>query len=255
MKAFLYNTKGEKKEAKAPAFFDTTVREDLVAKAVEVARFEEAQPYGLYSEAGRRHSASGTISHKRHEWKGHYGKGVARVPRKTMWRRGTQFMWIGTEVSGTRGGRRVHGPRIIKAIRKINDKEQKLALRSAIAATSQDKFISMRYPTQKVTSGVHIISELPKKTAEIVELSQKVFSTEKASPGKRVGRAGIGKSRGRSTKVNAGALIVIASTEKTNNVRHMDVVNTKDLSVLDLYPLGRMAIFTEAALEELKNVI
>lgn len=254
MKAFLYDVKGTKKETKAPEFFDTTVRTDLVAKAVEVARFEAAQPYGLYSEAGRRHSASGTISHKRHEWKGHYGKGIARVPRKTMWRRGTQFMWIATEVSGTRGGRRVHGPRIIKTIRKMNDKEMKSALKSALAATSQETFVTQRYPTSKVSVGVHVISELPKKTAELTELTQKIFGAEKSVPGKKATRAGIGKSRSRPTKVNAGALVVVSSKEKAP-FKHMDVVDTKSLSVLDLYPLGRMTIFTEKALEELKNVV
>lgn len=254
MKAFLYDLKGAKKETKAPEFFDTVVREDIVAKAVESARREAATPYGLFKEAGRRHSASGTISHKRHEWKGHYGKGIARVPRKTMWRRGTQFMWIGAEVNSARGGRRVHGPTIFKRVRKVNDKEMKAALRSALAATSQESFFAKRYPAFKANAGVHIVSELPKKTAELTELSQKIFSSEKAVPGKRVTRAGIGKSRSRPTKVNAGALIVVGSKESAN-FKHMEVVRAKDLSVLDLYPLGRMAIFTEKSLEELKNVV
>ena len=254
MKAFLYNSSGAKKETKAPDLFDMTVREEIVSKAVEAEKFEAATPYGLAKEAGRRHSASGTISHKRHEWKGHYGKGIARVPRKTMWRRGTQFYWIGAEVNMARGGRRVHGPTIFKKIRKVNKKEMKIALRSAIAATAQQMFIEKRYATLKGMSGVHIIEKMPAKTNDLVELTRKIFSSEVAVPGQKKVRAGLGKMRGRQKKQNAGALIVIGSGEKTN-VKHMDVRTVKELSVMDLYPLGRLTIFTEKAMEELPNAI
>ncbi len=254
MKAYIYDSNGAKKDAKAPAFFDSTVREDIVAKAIESERFATAQPYGLYKEAGKRHSASGTISHKRHEWKGHYGKGIARVPRKTMWRRGTQFYWIGAEVNMARGGRRVHGPTIFKHVRKINKNEQKIALQSVLAATSQENYISQRYPTVKAVSGVQIISELPKKTSQLVELMHRIFNTSRATPQGKVIRAGIGKRRGRRFKVNAGALLVTGKDEKVN-YKHVDTKTTKELSVMDLYPLGRLTVYTQKALEELQNAI
>ncbi len=121
MKATLFDSKGQKKsDLELPAFFNTSARDDVVAKYVEVQKFVVRQPYSSYEEAGKRHSASGTISHKRHEWKGHYGKGISRTPRKTMYRRGTQFFWIGAEVSHTRGGRMAHPPQGIYAHRKIN---------------------------------------------------------------------------------------------------------------------------------------
>ena len=119
MKATLYDTKGTKKsDISLPEIFDTKVREDVAIKTFQSFKFMEMQPYSHAPEAGKRHSASGTISHQRHQWKGHYGKGIARVPRKTMWRRGTQFMWIGAEVASTRGGRRAHGPMLIKRPKK-----------------------------------------------------------------------------------------------------------------------------------------
>jgi len=256
MKAFLYDSTGNKKDAKAPAFFDSVVREDVVAKAVESEKYLTAQPYGLAKEAGKRHSASGTISHKRHEWKGHYGKGIARVPRKTMWRRGTQFYWIGAEVSGARGGRRVHGPTIFKHYRKVNKSEQKLALQSALAATAQEAFLKQRYPTLKtINAGVQSVAELPQKTAQLVELMEKAFGTSRAVPQQKVTRAGIGKRRGRRFKVNAGALVMIASTEKIANYKHLDVRTPKTVTLQDLYPLGRFTLYTQKALEELQNAI
>lgn len=254
MKSLVFDSSGKSKESKAPEFFDSKVREDIVAKAVESARFEVAQPYSLYEEAGRRHAASGKISHQRHKWKGHYGKGVSRIPRKTMWRRGTQFYWIGTEVSGTRGGRRVHGPTLFKRARKVNKRELNLAMKSALAATAQEEFISKRYATLKGISGVHIINQIPEKTKDFVSLIKKMFNTEVAIPRVTSTRAGKGKMRGRRTKSTAGALFIISESEKSN-FKHIETRTTKNLSILDLYPLGRLTIFTEKALEELKNVI
>src|SRR3989338_9377008 len=124
MKAQLYDAKGDKKsDINLPSLFDIKVREDIIAKYFEAEKFSLIQPYSTFKEAGKRHSASGTISHRRHEWKGHYGKGISRVPRKAMYRRGTQFFWIGAEVSGTRGGRQAHPPHGIRRFRKINEKE------------------------------------------------------------------------------------------------------------------------------------
>jgi len=105
MKATLYNSEGTKKSTvDLPKIFETRIREDIVAKYFESDKF--IQPYAAKLKAGMRQSASGTISHKRHDWKGHYGRGISRIPRKTMWRRGTQFFWVGANAPGTRGGRK-----------------------------------------------------------------------------------------------------------------------------------------------------
>ena len=139
MKATVYNLSGHKKgEIDLPEMFKDKVREDIVLKLYEAERFLNKHPYSPFKEAGKRHSASGTISHRRHEWKGHYGKGISRVPRKTMWRRGTQFYWIGAEAASTRGGRRAHPPRLDRAQSKINKKERVMAMNSAFAATAHD---------------------------------------------------------------------------------------------------------------------
>src|SRR3989344_6321755 len=146
MKAALYDIKGTKKgDIALPALFETAIREDLPAKYFESDKFEHMQHYSSYEEAGKRHSASGTISHRRHEWKGHYGKGISRIPRKVMWRRGVQFNWVAAEVSNARGGRRAHPPKGIPFQRKINKQEQKLAMNIAFAASVTPEIIRSRY--------------------------------------------------------------------------------------------------------------
>ena len=103
MKSIVFNIDGKKKgEIEMPQMFKEKIREDIVLKYFEASKI--AQPYSPDAKAGKRHSASGTISHKRHDWKGHYGRGISRAPRKTMWRRGEHFYWIGAEVSGARPG-------------------------------------------------------------------------------------------------------------------------------------------------------
>src|SRR3989344_5419986 len=110
MKAHLYSSTGEKKsELELPPVFNTKIRPDIIQKYFEILRLRRLSVPD--PRAGRKHSAAGIISHKRHDWKGHYGRGISRVPRKIMWRRGTQFFWIGAEVSGMRGGRKAHPPK------------------------------------------------------------------------------------------------------------------------------------------------
>lgn len=255
MKAALFDSSGKKKSEMAlPKIFSTPIRNDLVAKAVEMERFATAQPHGLYAEAGKRHSASGTISHRRHEWKGHYGKGISRVPRKTMHRHGTQFYWIGAEVTNTRGGRRVHGPTLWKRYRKINEKESKLALASAIAATANDACIVKRYArVDKAPLSLPIFESLPAKTSELMAALVSSYPNMPIVEKEKNVRAGVGKTRGRPHKVFAGVLVVIGKNEKVKS-KHADIKTTTELSVLDLYPLGRLAVYTKQALEELSNV-
>ncbi|MSS75246.1 50S ribosomal protein L4 [Candidatus Pacearchaeota archaeon] len=253
MKVALFDTKGkEKAQVMLPAVFNTPVREDLVKKAYEAEKFSLMQSYGPDPRAGRKHSASGTISHARHKWKGHYGKGISRIPRKAMWRRGSQFLWVGAEVSNTRGGRSVHAASRVKAFRKINQKERVRALQIGIAATAQPTFLAAHYPSlTKVISPV-ILEALPKKVQELKGAFQAILgdATETAFRVRSV-RHGKGKLRGRRHKSTAGALVVVGSKEQ-QSFAGLEVISAKELMIHHIYPLGRMAVYTQAALEELK---
>src|SRR3989338_3513964 len=151
MKAKLFDISGNQKaDVELPSLFNTKIREDIAQKYFEVDKLQNMFLYSNFKEAGKRHSASGTISHQRHQWKGHYGKGISRVPRKTMYRRGTQFFWIGAEVSSARGGRMAHPPKGIYKLRKVNKKERIFALNSAMASTFNKELISKRYSSLEI---------------------------------------------------------------------------------------------------------
>ena len=161
MKAAIYDINGNKKaEIELPNAFSENIREDIVLKFYEAEKLKTIHPYAPFKEAGRRHSAAGTISHKRRDFKGHYGKGMSRVPRKTMWRRGTQFYWIGAEIASARGGRRAHPPKILWRQKKINKKEMKLAMNSAFASTAHEKYLLNRYSSlDKINIKLPIVVE------------------------------------------------------------------------------------------------
>ncbi len=254
MKATVFNANGEKKsEISLPAVFDGRIREDIALKYYEADK--EYHPHSPSPYAGRKHSASGTISHRRHEWKGHYGKGISRAPRKAMWRRGTQFYWVGAEINAARGGRAVHAPKIRYRPVKINIREKTMAMHSAFAATARSELISKRYARLKDTT-VHfpIILSSPVndlKTKQLIEILKKVLGKnyEVALQEKTV-RSGKGKMRGNMYKSSAGLLLVKSPTEKIS-LKGIDVVSTNELSIADLYPLGRLTLYTEQALKEL----
>ena len=254
MKAQIVDIKGEEKgEVTLPAMFDARVREDLSQKLYEVMKIYH--PYAPSPTAGRRHSASGTISHLRHDWKGHYGKGIARVPRKAMWRRGEQFYWVGAEINQARGGRAVHTPRVHYKPLKINEREQIMAMHSAFASTAHKSYVAERYERlNKANIVVPVVLSLSGavKTKQFIALLQKLYGENYlvALQQKSV-RSGKGKMRGRTYKNNAGLLLVKSEKEKIS-LSGVDVVNAKDVTIADLYPLGRLTLYTENSLKELK---
>ena len=253
MKTTLYTKTGNKKsEIALPKIFSTPIREDIVQKFFELDKF--IQPYSSDPKAGKKHSASGTISHKRHDWKGHYGRGISRLPRKTMWRRGTQFFWIGAEVSMARGGRKAHPPKGIGKEKKINKKEIKLAMNSAIASTADKNKIVKRYSTlENINNSPAVIESLPEKTKQLIESLKKIYTNNfNLILKKKSVRAGKGKSRGRKYKSNAGLLIITGKDEKAK-FSGVDIRTTQTLTIKDLYPLGRITLFTQKAIEELNN--
>ena len=253
MKATLYYSKGSKKsQIELPKIFSMKVREDLAAKYFEADKF--IQPYAPFREAGMRQSASGTISHQRHDWKGHYGKGISRVPRKTMSRRGTQFFWVGANIPGSRGGRKAHPPKGIGKEKKINKKEIQLAINSGFAATAQEKFLVQRYSSlDKIENTPLIFEALPEKTKELVSSIKSILKENSGIAfRKKTVRAGKGKLRGRKYKSNAGILI-ITSNKENPKFKSFDVKTLSEVTISDLYPLGRLTIFTKQALEQLNE--
>jgi large subunit ribosomal protein L4e len=64
-------------------------------------------------------------------------------------------------------------------------------------------------------------------------------------------RAGKGKRRNRKYKKSAGVLFILGNKENINN-KSIDSKKVNELLVSDLYPLGRLTIFTENAIKDLE---
>jgi len=260
MKAKVIDIEGKKtKEIELPSFFSERIREDIVSKVLEANK--TMQPYAPSLIAGKQHSASGIIRHARRKWRTAYGKGISRVPRKIMSGRGSQFNWVGAEIASTRGGRRAHPPKVVSMIntKKINKKEMKIALISAINATADKKIISNKYSKmdEKNIKDLPIVVDFKfasLKTKDFMKSMEKILGEEvfKVVSVKKKVRSGKGKLRGRKYKSNAGLLLVVGKEEKIK-IKVFDVKDTRNVSINDLAKggLGRLTVYTENAIKEL----
>jgi large subunit ribosomal protein L4e len=259
MKTKILTTTGHGKEIELPALFNEKIREDIAQKFYEVEK--EQQPYAPGEYSGMKSSASGIAKHRRHVWKTQYGHGISRVPRKIMWRRGTQFYWVGATISSVRKGRAAHPPRIEHFLKekKINKNEIEIAIKSAIAATANEKMIRKRYSSISKDAKVSVpiiidASVLQLKTKEFAKLvGEHLKGMEQIVFKKRTQRAGRGKLRGRKYKSSAGILLITASDEN-KKMSGIDIRKTSDLEISDVFPLGRLTMYTEKALKELGGI-
>lgn len=262
MKTTVFDINGkEKGKVDLPKCFSSKIREDIVHKIIEAKK--TIQPYAPSPVAGMQYSARGKIRHRRHVWQTHYGRGMSRVPRKVMSRRGTQFNWVAASVPFARGGIRAHPPKIAGIIntRKINKKEMVLAINSAISATANKKFISKRYERLQEDDIKNVPFVLESKvtkikTKELIKLIKEVLGKKVAEVvfKKKTQRAGKGKMRGRKYKTTSGILMVVGDKEKIKT-NIFDMVEVKKLGVEDLARggLGRITIYTEDAIKYLEG--
>jgi large subunit ribosomal protein L4e len=265
MKTTLIGLDGKKgKDIEVPSFFNSAVREDIISKFLESKIVQ--QPFGPSPVAGRQHSASGIINHRRHVWKSAYGKGISRIPRKIIMRRGSQFNWIGAEIPSTVGGRRAHPPKPIHFMGqgKLNKKEAKIALISALSATANERFLKKKYSSldekkAKISLPLVIDSKINgMKTKEFKNMLKSALDKELyniAIPENNI-RPGKGKLRGRKYKKNSGILVVVGGKEILN-ATGIEVKRAKEVGVKELAKggPGRLTIYTEQAIKELETRI
>ncbi len=253
-----YTTTGTKEgDVELPLVFSTPFRKELIHKAFTNLTSHKFQPQGRHPTAGQDVVADSNDPPT--------GQGVSRVARAQGGGGGRQGQ--GAEVASTRGGRQAHPPIVERVIyKKLNKKENKLALCSAIAATASKERIELRgHKIEGIESFPIIVSddiESINKTSEIVKvldslkLSQDVERLESRKP-----RSGQSRLRGRSKKVGKSVLFV---TKDASNVTKaigalpgVDVRSVKDLSVLDLAPgsdPSRLTVYSKSALEEIGKI-
>lgn len=252
----------EKEKIDLPEAFSKKIREDIVAKVVEARRQE--QPYGPSPVAGRQHVAKGKLRHRKDVWRAQPGRGISRVPRKILSQRGSQFNWEAAEIPHARGGVRAHPPKMASMFKKkkVNKKEVKTALESALSATADKKTISKKYSTieESQIKEVPIVveSEISSlKTKEMLESLKNILGEDvfQNAIQRKSMRSGKGKRRGRKYKSNAGLLMVTGKNEKLKTTA-FDVVTINEVQINDLAKegLGRLTVYTEQAIKELNQI-
>ncbi|MBI2148112.1 50S ribosomal protein L4 [Candidatus Woesearchaeota archaeon] len=247
MKVDVLSLDGKKlKPIELPVQFNDDYEPDLVNRAVLVIFSHKRQPYGTMPKAGQGYSAK--LSRRRRDYKGAYGKGISRVSRKTMWRRGMQFGWVGAISPGTVGGRRAHPPKSTKIWdQKINNKERKKAIRSAMSGVVQKSKLLV----------VEDKFENLKKAKDVKNVLTILGFDTQAVKRKNSGKA---KSRGRAIRYKKNPLVVVTKNcdviKAISNLAGYDTIDVKSLnaSLLSLgYGLPRPCIFTEGAINLLTN--
>lgn len=240
-------------EIELPPVFATELRPDVIRRAVLAAQTARLQPWGADEMAGKRTSAE--------TWG--KGFGVSRTRRVKGTRSPASGM--GAFAPHAVGGRRAHPPKVEKVLReRINKKERRLAIRSAIAATKDKKLVASRgHIVDHITELPLVVSdelEGMKKASEVKGVLQKLGlwnDVERASKSKRV-RAGRGKMRGRRYKRAVGPLIVVGEDRGiglgARNFPGLEVVRVTGLNAEALAPggaLSRLTLWTRGAIKKM----
>ena len=231
-----------------PAVFETEYRPDVIARAVRTAQANRTQDYGADEFAGKRTPAESFGS----------GRGMAHVPRQNGRAR---------RVPQAVKGRKAHPPKAEKdRSESINDKERKLAIRSAVAATADSELVTARGHAVDGDVDLPLVVsdefEDLEKTKEVVSLLEDVgiyADVERAEDGRNV-RSGQGKLRGRKYSQPKSILFVTSSeagpSKAARNLAGADVATAAEVCAEDLAPgtqAGRLTVWTESALEEVAD--
>ena len=240
-------------EIDLPKIFEIPYRPDLIHKAYVSLKTHELQPKGTDPTGSEKTSAQ--------SW--NTGRGVSRVARVKG--SGTGRANKAGGVASVVGGRIAHPPRSEKNIHKsINQKERKLALASAIAATSNKELVSLRgHKVDGVKSFPILIVDNIENINKTKDLLNVLTSLNLLDDVNRVlfnrkTRSGTSRIRGRTIRTGIGPLIVVADDKgickAASNIPGVDCVLVKNLTVLDLAPGShpiRLVIWSKSAIDRL----
>ena len=258
MKTNTFSTNGTKEgEIELPLIFSTPFRRELIHKAFTNLNSHKFQPQGRHPTAGQDVVADSNDPPT--------GQGVSRVARMSGGGGGRQGQ--GGEVASTRGGRQAHPPIVEKVIyKKLNKKENRLALCSAIAATASKDLVKQRgHKVDEIESFPIVVSDDIESVSKASEMSKILESMKLSQDVKRLTsrkpRTGKSSLRGRSKKVGKSVLFVVKDVSKISKAigafPGIEAVKAKDVSVLDLSPGSdpiRLTVYSKSAIEEIGKI-
>ena len=240
----------------SPVFL-TDFRIDLIHKAFTNLNSHKFQPQGRHPTAGMDVVASSNNPPT--------GQGTARIAKMRGGGGGRQGEAGG--VASVRGGRQAHPPIVKKIIyKKLNKKENKLALCSAISATKSKEIIESRgHKIDKINIFPIVVSNEIESVAKTKDMIKILISLNLLQDVRRLDarkpRTGKSSLRGRGTKIGKSVLFVVSNAKQLSSacgaIPGVEARAAKDLSVLDLAPGGvpiRLVVYSKSALKEIEKI-
>jgi len=262
VKAKVLSIQGQPKgELALPDAFRMEYRPDLILRAFVAEQSWERQPYGSDPEAGFRTTAE-YYARRREYYRMTINRGMSRLPRQKRPKGGLGEV---RRVPNSKGGHRAHPPKAEAIwIKKMNEKEWVLALKSAIAATTNIDLTTGKDRNHKIKNIT--LPLIVENSFEDLDKAKDVYATfeklglaadlERASEMKtKEGKARTGKQRQKKS-----VLVVVSGDCKAlkaaANLAGVDVIDTENLDVTSLAPgghAGRLTVWTEAAIEKISK--
>lgn len=244
------------REVRTPQVFSTAIRNDIVQFVHDNLSKNTRQARGVDPNAGMKHSAESWGT----------GRAAARIPR--IGGSGTSRSGQGAFGNMCRKGRMSFPLHVWRRWhRKVNLRQRRHALASALAASSVWGLVNARghridnLPQLPLVldNQVNLISKTKDalnmlKSFGLYDDIQRVVKAKALRPGR-------GKMRNRRFKKRRGPLVVVdneaqALVRALRNIEGVDVLNVNRLNIRHLAPggqLGRLLVFTEGAVTELKQ--
>jgi large subunit ribosomal protein L4e len=238
-------------QVELPSVFDSPLRPDLVKRVYWILNSHHLQPKGRDPMAGMKTSAETSNPPT--------GHGISRIPRV----KGDRYSRSGLAggVASIVKGRLAHPPKSEKVIYlKVNKKEKRRALESAVAYTANSEAVVNRGHRVKGLKLPLVVSddiERVSKTSELDSFLTKMGLEEELSRLQRSVKRQTGhrRLRGRPYRLSTGPLIVISNdrgvSKVADSIPGVNVVNAESLSLLDLAPggvPGRLTLWSESSL-------
>jgi len=259
MKAKIYTLDGASaKSIELPPQFDEEVREEIIRRAALSDETRDYQPQGNFYRAGFQTSAR--FRGRKDDYGSLKNRGQARLPREIR----PKGSWGKVRrIPSSVGGHRAHPPKTEKIlVERVNRKEYKKALRSALAATAKPELARAR--------GHLFDCELPlvfdnkleslSRTREVLAAIGKFAGRDlERARESRKARSGT-RSRKAGTRTAKSILLVVGGgniLRAGRNIPGVDVVQAEKLRVKDLAPgthPGRLTLYTENALKKISEV-
>ena len=244
------------REVRTPQVFSTAIRSDIVQFVHDNLSKNTRQARGVDPQAGMKHSAESWGT----------GRAAARIPR--IGGSGTSRSGQGAFGNMCRKGRMSFPLHVWRRWhRKVNLRQRRHALASALAASSVWGLVNARghrvdnVPQMPLVLDNEVNQITKTRDALAMLKSFGLYDDIERVVKAKALRPGRGKMRNRRFKKRRGPLVVVddnaqALERSLRNLPGVDVLNVNRLNIRNLAPggqLGRLLVFTEGALAELKQ--